>query len=211
MAYPCPHGFVARISPDGSQVLRRWPFSSGQANGFVVKLTAEGSLGWSTYVPVQPALTDGSTHFAVSPAGRVFVTGEIAGTLPTTHDSLQPCRSSIYEPRKLVLELNETGTERLYGAWLRFAAALDGNGGLWTPSETRILDRFDLTKPLSSPVTCVSNSASFFMNAVAPGEVVALFGPSIGPSWFRASSRSTPDYRGPSSTAWGPEQPRFWP
>jgi len=172
--------YIHGVAPPGFPVTPL-AFSSGQGNGFVVKLTAGGSLEWSTYVPAQPALLDGSTHFAVSPAGRVFLTGEIGGTLPTTHDSLQPCRSGIDAQRKLVLELNDTGTERLYGAWLRFAAALDSSGGLWIPSESKILERFDLTTPRSPQVTCVSNSASFVMDRVAPGEVVALFGSSIGP------------------------------
>ncbi len=156
-------------------------FSSGQANGFVMKLTPEGSRAWSTYVPIEPASLDGSFHCVVSPSGRVFLSGEVVGLLPTTHDSLQPCRSGVDAQRKGVLELNEDGTERVYGAWLRHAAALEGSGNLWAPSETKIIDRFDLKDPLPTQVTCVSSSASFLMTPVAPGEVVALFGSMIGP------------------------------
>lgn len=160
-------------------------YQTSNANGFLTKLSPVGGLVWSTRLPVEPSHPfDGSFHLAVTGSGRVFASGSVIATLQTTPDSLQPCVAYSSAERRAVIGLNEDGSQSVYGAWLDRAVALDPTAALWVPAGTdaRILDRVSLVTPLSPRVTCVSNAASFFSGPVAPGEVVSLFGPAIGPA-----------------------------
>ena len=105
---------------------------------------------------------------------------------PTTPDSLIPCfperDPSYYPPWPFVTKFNASGTALVYSSFLRRRpVAHDSSGNLYLPSDTAILERVNISTPLPPGPRCVTNAASFWGTAVSPGEIVSLFGPSIGP------------------------------
>src|SRR5947207_3052437 len=81
-----------------------------------------------------------------------------------------------------VTKINASGTALVYSSFLRRRpVAHDSSGNLYLPSDTAILERVNISTPLPPGPCCVTNAASFWGTAVSPGEIVSLFGPSIGP------------------------------
>jgi len=161
-------------------------FDSGYSGGFVGKLSADGSqLLYSTHLG-GVRLNDAELAWVDSLGRAVVIGSSINNRFPTTPDSLIPCfpetDPSHYVPWPFVTEFNASGTALVYSSFLRRRpVAHDSSGNLYLPSDTAILDRININTPLPSGPRCVTNAASFWGTAVSPGEIVSLFGPSIGP------------------------------
>ena len=146
--------------------------------GFVVKLSSDGtSLVYSTY-------SGGSNLIAVNSSGNTFLSGGVGFHIGfrSTPNALHPCYSDLGGPRNgFLLELTPYATGLVYSTLMDDIVAIDATGNVWTPSQTQILDRVNITVPLPPQITCLANAGNFRIGPVAPGEVVSLFGPDIGP------------------------------
>lgn len=58
---------------------------------------------------------------------------------------------------------------------------MDASGNALIPSDTAILTRRNILAPAPPGPTCVVNAAHYRMEAIAPGEIISILGPSIGP------------------------------
>lgn len=86
----------------------------------------------------------------------------------------------------VVTELNATGTALAYSSYAVGASVdtlifFDTAGNYYTASATKLFDLHILSEKPSSGPTCVVNAASHLQAAIAPGEVISIFGWNIGP------------------------------
>jgi uncharacterized protein (TIGR03437 family) len=58
----------------------------------------------------------------------------------------------------------------------------DRKGNVWSKSAVQIIDAVNIFDSRPSGVTCAANAASFLTDAIAPGEVISIFGSEIGPA-----------------------------
>jgi len=151
----------------------------GVGTGFASKLSADGSrLLYSTRLP------GAATQITVIAEDHLLVSGatstDFYDQVPTTPDSPSPC--SDVGVHQYLLELNSAATGRIYGTYLNSAVTTDGIH-VWSVSQdpNKILDRTLVHPSLEPSITCVANSATFYSGAVAPGELISIFGPGIGP------------------------------
>ncbi|HKW99823.1 MAG TPA: SBBP repeat-containing protein [Bryobacteraceae bacterium] len=157
-------------------------FGTRPGLGFAGKLSADGShLLYSTYLP------GAGSPVSVDAAGNAVITGMTYNSnLPTTTNALLPCfpayTTGDYSAKSFVIELNALGTAALYSSFVKQnIVATDGSGRLYLASDTAILDQFDIFAPAEPGIRCIVNAASFRGQAIAPGEIVSLFGANIGP------------------------------
>ena len=161
-------------------------FDSGYSGGFAGKQSADGSqLLYSTHLG-GVRLNDAELAWVDSLGRAVVIGSSMNPRFPTTPDSLIPCfperDPSYYPPWPFVTKFNASGTALVYSSFLRRRpVAHDSSGNLYLPSDTAILERVNISTPLPPGPRCVTNAASFWGTAVSPGEIVSLFGPSIGP------------------------------
>jgi uncharacterized protein (TIGR03437 family) len=202
-ATPCPHGFVSKLTPDGSQLV------------------------YSTYVGGKDAAVLAGA--AVDSAGSVWVVGSTMGNgFPATPGAAQHANGSqqIYSAWVLGnqgmdgIELRGTAgiLTKLQGdGTLEYASYFGGtgggeqvlaaasapNGGVWFAGPTGSTDlsvgpgaiqaannghfvaRTDLTAGSGAPhidTGGLLNSANLTHGAVAPGEIVTIFGSGLGPT-----------------------------
>jgi uncharacterized protein (TIGR03437 family) len=159
-------------------------FSSGafmtQGTGFAAKLSADaGELLYSTGLPGIGSLVVPFRKILIQ-GDRLLVLGLGTTPVPTTPDSLSPCTDQLDRP--FLIELNTSGTGRVYGTYVRDLIAADATY-VWSVSQdpNKLLDRQPIRGNGVPAITCVANSGSYLSGAVAPGELVSLFGPGIGP------------------------------
>jgi len=129
-------------------------------DGFLTELDASGSsLLYSTYFGSNGG--EGGTAVAMAPDGSVYLTG-------TTNSALLPATVSA------------TLTHRAFGPDCTFEGSPSAFGA--SICTDAFLSRFG--PALAAPATPfeIVNSASYLPGAVAPGELVTLFGPGVGPS-----------------------------
>ena len=81
-----------------------------------------------------------------------------------------------------MLELNSSGSDRIYGTYLPNVIAVTA-AGVWSVSQdpTKLLDWMPLHGFGRQRMTCVSSAATFYSGPIAAGEFVAIFGIDIGP------------------------------
>jgi len=191
--FPTPPGALQPV--DTGTVAPMEPTLAG--NAFVTKFDAFGNLIYSTFVGVYGAE---GTAIAVDGHGQVAVNA-------AAHSLLTEATACTGQP--IVTVLNSTGSavaafSPVGGDFL----VLDGNGGLYSGGTTRTIvflstpDAFqteyagdtdgfaakvDLGQPAGSELRSVVNAATFFggysfpaTGAVAPGEIVSLFGHGFG-------------------------------
>lgn len=174
------------------------------AVGFVTKLNAEGAtLIYSTYVYASADV--GLSGLAVDASGAaVLAGGTYALDFPTTAGALRQCDPrTTWGSTGIALKLAPDGSRLLYSTYLGAdapnAIAIDGAGEVylagnsaatlsvvpgsfgWTGSGTFVTGLDPAPLPAGS-VSCVANAASRNATAIAPGEIVDIFGSSIGPT-----------------------------
>jgi uncharacterized protein (TIGR03437 family) len=174
-----------------------FPLTAGAAHrnysqGFATEISSDGSrLLYSTFLGTQsPAFT------ALDASGGWLMAGAHMSNyanFPSSTDAMQPCldpaaarnNSNYFLRVDLANALNYYAT--LFGAPISGAAAslsgLSPRAQVWTASASDSLTLYDAAaRPSRNTVTCVSNAATYRSGAVAPGEIVSLFGPSIAPA-----------------------------
>jgi uncharacterized protein (TIGR03437 family) len=184
----------------GNNNLNQPPSLAG--NGFVTKLDNSGNLIYSTFTGLMNGV---QTPIAVDDTGRAYV----SAVSVAASSSIQPTCATPPNPAVLVMNSAGSGlvgTSPIPGAFL----ALDGKGGLYstglaytlvffsTPHAFQIeygggdSDAFaakvDFSQPAGPSLASVLNAASLFpgyaaqypTGAVAPGEIVTVFGNGFG-------------------------------
>lgn len=151
----------------------------GQGGGFATKLLADGSrFLYSTRLPgaVTQITVIAQDHLLAIGTSSIALSDQV----PTTPDSRIPCSDG--SAGQYLLELNSAATGRVYGTYLNNSIIMDGTN-IWSLSQdpNKILDKTLVHPALEPAITCVSNSATFYSGPVAPGELVSIFGPGIGP------------------------------
>jgi uncharacterized protein (TIGR03437 family) len=174
---------------DVSPVVPLWSDSPG---GFAARLTADGTLGYSTYV----MSNGGVVALSLNRSGEAYITGQTGAGFPVTPSAPQPCYSG--ELDIFVAHLNSSGglADATYfgGPWgdrvmnsmivtpdgsVALAALLNtGDGG--TQSTFARIHFGGGTPACLSPA--VLPAPTFIDNgAIAPGEFVSFTGFGIGP------------------------------
>ena len=151
----------------------------GQGSGFATKFVADGSrFLYSTRLP------GAVTQIAVIAQDHLLTMGAsstaLSDQVPTTPDSPIPCSDG--SAGQFLLELNSAANGRVYGTYLKNSVIMDGTN-IWSVSQdpNKLLDKALVHPALEPAITCVANSATFYSGRVAPGELVSIFGPGIGP------------------------------
>jgi uncharacterized protein (TIGR03437 family) len=167
-------GVAAKLSSDGSRL---------------VYATYLDSSGWATISQLQ-----------ADAQARLFVAGGLlVPALPTSANAAQPCfplsgTASWDSQIGFAITLDPAGSKFTYAS-LAFAGGsadrpkllfstvvLNAAGhSYFYPSDTAIFNRVDIDAPVQPGVRCVANAADYRNPGIAPGEIVAILGPSIGP------------------------------
>ncbi len=80
------------------------------------------------------------------------------------------------------LAVDQTGAALITGTTELSVIALGAAGHLYPASNTAILDQVDIFAPApTTGIRCVVNAANYRGPAIAPGEIVSVFGSAIGP------------------------------
>ena len=183
-----PAGAVYLTGASGSYDFPITPgaFRSAFSQGFAAKIAPDASaLAYSTFLGTNaPSATAVDTSGTLRAAGSPQISYQ---NFPATPDSAQPCplnsQSDYY-----YLELNSSGSKLQYATLISAVyqdsavLALSSAGQLYVSSQTALLSVIDAAARPPQGVTCIGNAASYRAGGIAPGEIVTLFGPSIGPA-----------------------------
>ncbi len=182
--------------------------SKGGYDAFVAKLNPAGSaLVYSTYVG--GTARDEAFAIAVDPAGQAYVAGDTTSTDFPVAIGIQKTRSGNVDA--FFARINETGTALVYSTYLGGSSgstekangiAVDRSGLVYLVGETAASDfprsnalqgtygggsgdafisKIDFVIQPRLSTGGVVHAASFLGGAVAPGEIVSIFGTDIGP------------------------------
>jgi uncharacterized protein (TIGR03437 family) len=162
-----------------------WPLTPGAlrsnyGHGMAGALSADGThLVYSTF------LTGAGAAIAVDASGRALLTGS-TGTpdLAATPTALAFCAPPLAPgpARPFVMSLSPAGAA-VYASYLEATpVALTSAGTIYTESQTAIFDMVNVFAQAAPGVRCVANAANYASTAIAPGEIIAVFGPGIGPA-----------------------------
>ena len=172
------------VTPGAFAIRGQSPISPAVIGGFAVKLKSDtGAILYSTVIA---ALDAGSS--AVDAAGDLLIAGVATlPTFPSTPAAQHPCFMA-GDNNYAYLQLSPDGSRELSGGVIPVPAAnrsplifAEPNGNILLNSATKYFDIFPATTPAPQGITCVANAASYAAAPIAPGEIVALFGPDIGP------------------------------
>lgn len=172
--------------------------------GFITKLNAAGSTPiYSTYLYASADI--GLGGLAVDASGAAVLTGSsYALDFPTTAGALRQCNPrTTWGATGIALKLAPDGSRLLYSTYLGAdalnAVTIDGAGEVylagnsvamlpvipgsfgWTGSGAFVAG-LDPAPLAAGSVSCVANAASRDASAIAPGEIVDIFGTAIGPA-----------------------------
>ncbi|MCC6362855.1 MAG: SBBP repeat-containing protein, partial [Bryobacterales bacterium] len=155
--------------------LEGYPFTSGKRGlGFAASVAADGSrLRYATRI----AATTRQAIFG--PSRTLLITGALAGPLETVPDSDDPC--PMQGDFFTALDL-DTGAVR-YTSLRDKALAIDSSGNALTqPAHSSAwFAKTGFLTDLPPQIRCIVNAADLREHGIAPGEVLAIFGPDIGP------------------------------
>ncbi|MGC9971093.1 MAG: SBBP repeat-containing protein [Bryobacteraceae bacterium] len=153
---------------------------SGDSDAFVAKLNRDGSgLVWGTYLG--GSLEDAAQSVALDASGNVWLTG-------TTSSPDFPNANGWSQGSDFVAQLSASGTALLYSA--RFPAysvaqalALEPSGLVHLAGQAGVISALAPSQPFSARIFGMTNLAGGVpAGLVAPGEVIAIYGPHIGPT-----------------------------
>lgn len=121
-----------------------------------------------------------------APDGTVWAWGNFSGPSiygppVLTPDALAPCvTGNVYTQHSDAKHFSADGTQLLYGTLLDGMLSLDASGVARVSDSASLYRTIDLAAPQPPHITCVVNAATL-SGPIAPGEIITLFGPSIGP------------------------------
>ena len=160
------------------------------SSGFASVLNEDGSqLLYSTFLGTEaPDLTTLDTSGNLLMAGTHY---PFELNFPSSTDATQPCiPQSVSTAVPYFLRIDPSGARPHFGtlvysvdssgiAYLP-AEGLNSRGQLFLQTFPGLFDVFT-PAPANQSVTCIANAASYRSGAIAPGEIVTVLGPSIGP------------------------------
>jgi uncharacterized protein (TIGR03437 family) len=161
-----------------------WPLTPGAlrskyGNGMAGALSADGThLVYSTF------LAGAGFAIAVDGSGRALLAGSThKPDLAATPSALAFCAPPLAPGSwQFVMALSPAGAA-VYASYLEaWPIALTSAGTIYTESQTAIFDLADVFALAAPGVRCVANAANYASAAIAPGEIVSVFGPGIGPA-----------------------------
>jgi len=178
------------------------PDGTPNTETFVAQLDPSGKIVYA----VQLGGSSGSLAIAIDGSGNTYVLGATNDQdFPVTAGAIDACNSfvTLFENEFLV-KLTADGTTLLYSTFLPTSAnamALDSLGNIWlvggifdtalpsqaatsVASQTPIdafVSKLDLSAPFQFGITCVANATMFVQGAIAPGEIISIFGAGLGP------------------------------
>ena len=158
------------------------PGASLGSGSFAAKLSTDGAhLIYETQLPGYPSVISQLYSVNLIEGDHFLVWDSTMQQVPTTVDSSHPCTTE-GTMASYMLELNSSGSDRVYGTYLPNVIAVT-DAGVWSVSQdpTKLLDRMPLHGFGTQGMTCVSSAATFYSGPIAPGEFVAIFGIDIGP------------------------------
>ena len=205
-SFPVTPGAFQTTNPEGA-------FQTTNPEGFITKLNANGSaLVYSTFLSASGGT--GISGLAVDPSGSVVLVGyTYALDFPTTPGALRQCNpKGTWGSTGFLLKLSEDGSSLVYSTYLGAdalsAVAVDSAGEVytagndagtlpvvpgsfgWTGSGAFVARLAPVPLPAGS-VSCVVSAASRSGQAVAPGEIVDIFGRGIGPAQTVSATASS--------------------
>ena len=174
--------------------------------GFIAKLSTDGVyLLYATYLGGGDGISPAG--IVVDSAGDAYATGSYDGpNFPLTYDAAQACIGNAFgQPTGYLFVLDPDGVTPLYSSYIGgnvrdrpSAIALDHGGAVYLtgatdstafqatsspsgdPQGPNWVAKVDLSVPTPRGITCIANAAGLFGGAVAPAEVVSIFGQQIG-------------------------------
>lgn len=195
-AFPATAGaFQSKFN--GSSQPPVYPVNPSPWDAFVAKLNPQGTaMVWATFLGGSG--DDSATGIALDPRGAVYVSG-------TTASSDFPLTTGSAQGGDFLTVLNSAGSSVTFSA--RFpsstvsnAFAVDGGGRVRIADPAGVLSSLTLTPPLPARVFRVANAAGGnFAAAVAPAEVVSVFGINLAPQTMVV--QATPSGFMPTSVA----------
>ena len=183
------------VDPSGNAYIDGWGYSGdlpvspgafdpAQSSGFAAKFRSNtGALVYLTYLGDGRAGLPG--RLAAAPDGSVWIQGRAQAGSITTPDALLPIYpaggpgdTSAYP---YVKHLSADGPQQLYATYLKTFINFLAPGVVVLSDPANLFGIVDLTAPQTPHVSVVVNAASYYGQSIAPGEILTLFGPSIGP------------------------------
>jgi uncharacterized protein (TIGR03437 family) len=167
---------------------------------FVAELDPSGKMVYA----VQLGDSLGTSAIAMDDSGNTYILGATNDQdFPVTGGAIDACNVV----SGILVKLSSDGTTLLYSTFLptyASAMALDPLGNVWLvggivdsggispnsqavssiTSQTPIgafVSKLDLSAPFQFGITCVANAAMFVQGAIAPGEIISIFGAGLGP------------------------------
>lgn len=205
-SFPTTPGAFQRSPP-------HFAIQTGAGFGFLTKLNAAGSaLVYSTLLYASDSTW--ITSLAIDPSGAAVMSGvTYALDFPTTPGALRQCNpSATWGAEVFIMKLAADGSHPLYSTYLGSngpsAIAVDGAGDIymtgsyigslpvvpgsfgWTGSGAFVARLTPVPMPAGS-VSCMVNAAGRGGPAIAPGEIVDIFGNGIGPTQAVSASASS--------------------
>ncbi len=161
-----------------------WPLTAGAlrtrpGGGMAGKLSPDGShLIYSTF------LSGSGSGVVYDSHGNALLIGNTRQLdLATTPNATMPCGSTGGTGQwSYAMELDASGGA-VYASFLKsspYVAA--GGGNVYVQGQSTIFDVVNVFAEPAPGIRCMVNAANFLGNAVAPGEIVSIFGPGIGPA-----------------------------
>jgi uncharacterized protein (TIGR03437 family) len=162
-------------------------FETSYSGGFLAKFNGQnGARIYFTY------LGDGDSGFpgSLAPAsdGTVWAAGGSQwGGVVITPDALEPNPSSVGPGAGYLKHISSDGSQQLYGTYLGEVLALVSPGVALATGSTNLFQIDDFNVPSQPPtgplITSIVNAASLSQpDYISPGEIVSIFGLSIGPT-----------------------------
>jgi uncharacterized protein (TIGR03437 family) len=163
------------------QLLYMWPFGQSlrsykMQNGVFQTTASSANTTATNQLPFSGMTV--SAYGSLANTGILWITSASSGTLPAS-GSLHA-----FDAVDLAVELWNSdlkGDRDTLGSFTKFANPTVANGKVFTPTASGEIVVYGLL-PGVPGVASVVNSASYANGAVAPGELVTIFGTSIGPS-----------------------------
>jgi uncharacterized protein (TIGR03437 family) len=164
-------------SPGSYQPMAQFP---NQSNGFIAKLNPTGSaMVWATYFGEAP---QSPSSIALDAAGDVWITG----TTPTT---TFPNANGWTTGPEYLAELNAAGSKLNYSALyptgtIAQSVALDPSGVVHTAGSAGFISAIAPTVAPAVKIFALQNASlvGAVTARVSPAEVIAIYGPGIGPA-----------------------------